>query len=417
MKRTLQMVWMLAAVAATMTMVACQKENTNEAEITGKTDGKKIVKETSIYYSYHGDAYATGERYSYGHVAGGKYVWKDNQLVDVHLISYRNGAMEETAGVLQLIYDGGVPTSVIYGDEDTMSLTYSNGRLTKITTTYNIEELSYSSDGRLEEVTETEPSGEYSSHSRITWEGNNIASICKISYYNGSKRYQTDYTYTYDNKKSAYTMLPEYLKYFSHDASTLSANNMLTEREVTVYEDEYLRDYNTEYTTTYTYTYEDDYPVKCVKIDNSTDDNSNIETTYFEYVDGTGRSQQVPSIYTLTVDVNNDNYGNAYGEGSYVAGDTAVLYAWAYMNCTFLHWNDGNTDNPRTITVNENASYTAYFSDNSQERKNSVRQAPTVENAPSQYQSAPLSVVDKWSAARRVWQLPIKRQLPVGNTK
>lgn len=36
---------------------------------------------------------------------------------------------------------------------------------------------------------------------------------------------------------------------------------------------------------------------------------------------------------------------------------TANSDQWSH----FVRWNDGNTDNPRTITTNGNADYTAYF--------------------------------------------------------
>ncbi|MBR1922500.1 MAG: InlB B-repeat-containing protein, partial [Paludibacteraceae bacterium] len=48
--------------------------------------------------------------------------------------------------------------------------------------------------------------------------------------------------------------------------------------------------------------------------------------------------------------------GNTYDGGTQI-----TLNANAESDYAFLQWNDGNTDNPRTITVNGDADYTAYF--------------------------------------------------------
>lgn len=113
-------------------------------------------------------------------------------------------------------------------------------------------------------------------------------------------------------------------------------------------------------THSYTYTYEGDYPVKRVEeyISINTGANANItNTTYYEYADGTG-SGQVPQIFTITVESNNGM--SIDGGGEYAAGTTAVIRAFGYQYA-FRCWSDGNTDNPRAITVNANATYTAIF--------------------------------------------------------
>lgn len=65
--------------------------------------------------------------------------------------------------------------------------------------------------------------------------------------------------------------------------------------------------------------------------------------------------------YTVTVTSNNDAWGMVSGGGTYNEGDTITLSATANNGYHFVQWQDGNTDNPRTITVTANATYTATF--------------------------------------------------------
>ena len=71
------------------------------------------------------------------------------------------------------------------------------------------------------------------------------------------------------------------------------------------------------------------------------------------------------TYYTISTNVNPAGAGTVTGGDTYAAGTNAVLTAIANEGWYFDHWNDNNTDNPRTITVNGNATYTAYFSQNS----------------------------------------------------
>ena len=68
-----------------------------------------------------------------------------------------------------------------------------------------------------------------------------------------------------------------------------------------------------------------------------------------------------PTQYTLTVSSNNTAWGTVTGGGTYNAGATATLTATAATGYHFVQWQDGNTQNPRTVTVTANATYTATF--------------------------------------------------------
>ena len=65
--------------------------------------------------------------------------------------------------------------------------------------------------------------------------------------------------------------------------------------------------------------------------------------------------------YTITVSANSSSYGTVSGGGTYEEGTQVTLTATANSGYRFVRWNDGNTDNPRVITVTQDESYTAYF--------------------------------------------------------
>ena len=55
------------------------------------------------------------------------------------------------------------------------------------------------------------------------------------------------------------------------------------------------------------------------------------------------------------------NRGTVKGGGKYAPGNTVTLTATPKKGCTFVGWSDGNTDNPRTVTVEGDATYRAQF--------------------------------------------------------
>ena len=70
--------------------------------------------------------------------------------------------------------------------------------------------------------------------------------------------------------------------------------------------------------------------------------------------------KEVPK-YTISTSVSPSGSGSVSGGGSYENGKSVTLRATAYSGYTFKQWSDGNTSNPRTVTVNGDASYTAVF--------------------------------------------------------
>ena len=65
--------------------------------------------------------------------------------------------------------------------------------------------------------------------------------------------------------------------------------------------------------------------------------------------------------FTITVVSNDASMGTVTGGGAYKKGTIIKLEAIAKSGYQFEKWTDGKTSNPRTITVEENAIYTAIF--------------------------------------------------------
>lgn len=74
--------------------------------------------------------------------------------------------------------------------------------------------------------------------------------------------------------------------------------------------------------------------------------------------------EYVPPVQTYTILVRPANLmqGTAYGGGTYLFNEIITIGAEAYEGYYFTGWQDGNTNNPRTIVVTGDAEYTAYFS-------------------------------------------------------
>ena len=65
--------------------------------------------------------------------------------------------------------------------------------------------------------------------------------------------------------------------------------------------------------------------------------------------------------YTITAVSADETGGSVNGGGTYYEGETATLTATANDDYVFDSWTDGKTDNPRTVTVTGNATFTATF--------------------------------------------------------
>ncbi len=71
--------------------------------------------------------------------------------------------------------------------------------------------------------------------------------------------------------------------------------------------------------------------------------------------------EEICDNMTITVTSANESMGTVSGSGEYAFGTLATITATPNEGYRFVSWNDGNTDNPRTITVTEDATYIASF--------------------------------------------------------
>ena len=95
--------------------------------------------------------------------------------------------------------------------------------------------------------------------------------------------------------------------------------------------------------------------------DQNTDNPRTITVTR----DSAFTAQFAANSYSITAEPNNPTMGSAYGSGTYNFNTTATLTAVAEYGYHFTQWSDGVTDNPRTVTVQNSATYTAQFEINS----------------------------------------------------
>ena len=65
--------------------------------------------------------------------------------------------------------------------------------------------------------------------------------------------------------------------------------------------------------------------------------------------------------YTITAVPDDPAHGTVTGGNVYPESSTATLTASPAEGYVFSRWQDDDTTNPRTITVTEDATYTAYF--------------------------------------------------------
>ena len=84
-------------------------------------------------------------------------------------------------------------------------------------------------------------------------------------------------------------------------------------------------------------------------------------SAYNDYLRHTywGQFLNINTGYLVTLQANNDQWGEVAGAGLYA--QEATITATPNEGYTFLRWSDGNTDNPRTLTVTQDTTLTAEF--------------------------------------------------------
>ena len=323
-------------VAATMMMAGCEKLNNvleNEDDNGGGANGrsgKKLSKVTCVY----------NEGSSQTHTMEQRFVWDGANLSRVEM--WDDGSHEEDVNFTY----GSMGLTEIRSTAYRYVLSYAGGRVTEIDHYYDgtykwTADVSYTVTGKISKV---ELSNGYVMN--FTWSNGNVLEREVVS--------EGRNTYTYDSKSNPFNMAYAYfMALMDEDFSLFSDNNVMEYRWIP------LSGSSSNRTYTYTYDESNTWPVTC-----SYTSSGGSGTYYYLYADGTGSAGPGgggQTSYTVSVVANNSSYGYVTGGGTYVAGSTATLTAYPYSGYQFSHWNDGNTSNPRTVTVTGNATYTAYF--------------------------------------------------------
>lgn len=94
--------------------------------------------------------------------------------------------------------------------------------------------------------------------------------------------------------------------------------------------------------------------------DGSTDNPRMIELTQ----DTTITAEFAKNTYTISAESANPEWGATAGDTTALYLDEVAISATANYGYHFVRWNDGNTSNPRTVTVTTNETYTATFAKN-----------------------------------------------------
>ncbi len=91
------------------------------------------------------------------------------------------------------------------------------------------------------------------------------------------------------------------------------------------------------------------------------DGNTDNPRTFVVFQDTSLTATFAPYQYAISATAEN---GDIEGAGTYDYGTSITLTAVANEHYHFTQWNDGNTDNPRTVSVEGDATYTAVFAPN-----------------------------------------------------
>ena len=329
-------VFIAVAMMALMLVVGCDSDD----DFSGNGNnggGKQLSKLTWVFDEGYSQTYVEEWRFSWnGNRLTRVEDWDGNSMDSYTEFSYNGNTLSEFT-FHETGKKGGEVAQVrltYSGDNLTRADVYVNGTLSRtIQFTCNI----------MGQITSANVDNGYFVMNYV-WENGNVVREEVVS--------EGQYTFSYDNKKNpidnSFAML---MLLIDEDSYYLSSNNV-TCKSWSSYS-------GGSSSRSYTYSYAGDYPAT-----KSYSGSGGSGTYHYYYTDGTGSnytgggSQQ---NYTVSVSVNNSNYGYVTGGGTYPAGSTVTLTAHPYSGYQFSNWSDGNTQNPRTITVNSNVSYTAYF--------------------------------------------------------
>ncbi|MCQ2327256.1 MAG: leucine-rich repeat protein, partial [Bacteroidales bacterium] len=95
------------------------------------------------------------------------------------------------------------------------------------------------------------------------------------------------------------------------------------------------------------------------------DGSTNNPRTVIVEKDSSFTAQFVANTYIVSVEANDQNMGSAYGGGIYNYNSQTTIAAMPTYGYHFTQWSDGNTENPRVVTITSGITFTAIFEINS----------------------------------------------------
>ncbi|MGX8713597.1 MAG: hypothetical protein ACSW8I_07955 [bacterium] len=339
--------FLIVSIIAT-SLVSCDKESTDE--------GKHISMISIQSYSQdYTDGQLVNTHGSYGETT---LQWRGDLLYGIQemeiIFVYEGNRLKEINMAItpqlnhfEFIYNGD-KLKEIYG-------TGSSG-WTKST-------LSYNTNGEIDTIKSLNSNGNEET-SILTWRDGNVIRL----QYQGYSYYDSPepslgtivYEFVYDNKTSAFSGMEQFYLFAScigdpvSSISRLSRNNLLRRTRVS-------NESNND-GISYIYSYDGDYPTSMKTTEgysNSYSSYSRTTTTFFQYTDGSGAT--LPEIITIDqIDVCNGDTLYSRNE-KYTKGSPVALNPYYHNGYHFVRWSDGNVDNPRRITANLDATYTAIF--------------------------------------------------------
>lgn len=350
-------------------LAACDKDN--EEQSSHGNSPKRLANLTSISYNLHRSYnYETGQyepSSSSGSRNGATFSWSSAGL----LTGMGMDGTDSVGNLLTIAYDGNKIKSIVLkgsaagmSRDVTYTCSYTDNKLTTLYASIpgqgwsNIT-LGYNPNGELISMHEQSSDGDVKDVSLVWDNGNVIHAQKSITGAHYSEPRIETYDYLYDNMTSLFTGVDIY-GLIGNGYYMLSKNNVL--RVINTYSD------TESDTTIYIYDYDGDWPASYTT--NHGHRNSYYHSeykAYLRYTDGSGVT--APQTYTISTSMNlpiDDNIYYVFGGGEYEAGRQIVLKAsslvtYQGVDRQFMCWNDGVTDNPRTLTVTGDAEFVAIY--------------------------------------------------------
>ncbi len=346
-------------LAATLAFTACDRDDAQTPSNPSVPDGEKRLEWVeSFQYEHHQyDEYTSSRLYR------DKFSWENGLLKRWEIFDIDN----HPRGYLEPIYEDGKTKELRQYTasgvmEESITFFYTGDRLTRAhsvaewgATDYTFE---YNAAGELVKQTRTREAGSTSTE-LYTWENGNVVKM--VDQYDS---YVKERVYEYDDK-------PNVLRHVYKDIAYIGTITvpMLSKNNVVKFSKSDNEEGRNTYTHTNTYTYDGDHVTSSTYIGGSY-----AERQFFRYTDGSGMAAQVCRIRFQ--DGYDDESRPYYvrGKGDYLKGDKVVIGTDSYYvhngtYYTFSHWDDGNTDNPRTFTATGDATFRPVYTEGTPGRK------------------------------------------------